>query len=130
MNDGNNQLQEWICQLEQAQQYGILFDQQTVAEMLFLIERQQQDIKGMDTIIKAMDKQKVKLVQRHAETVENSFLLLEELQKMQLKIERYEEELEFCANAIKSIANDARLGKLIMRKGESEITRKALERKG
>lgn len=129
MNDRNDQLQEWICQLEQAHEYGMFFDKQTVAEMLFLMERQQQDLKRMDAVIKAMDKQKVKMVQRHTATVENSFSLLEELQKMHSKIARYEEELDFCANAIKAIANDARSGKLIIRKEEREMAGKALERK-
>ncbi|OAH57929.1 MULTISPECIES: hypothetical protein [Bacillaceae] len=129
MNDRNDQLQEWIRQLEQAHEYGMFFDKQTVAEMLFLMERQQQDLKRMDAVIKAMDKQKVKMVQRHTATVEKSFSLLEELQKMQSKITRYEEELDFCANAIKAIANDARSGRLIIRKEEGEMAGKALERK-
>ncbi|OKL36837.1 hypothetical protein [Domibacillus mangrovi] len=129
MNDRNDQLQEWIRQLDQAHEYGMFFDQQTVAEMLFIMERQQQDLKRMDAVIKAMDKQKVKMVQRHSATIENSFSLLKELQKMQSKIARYEDELDFCANAIKAIANDACSGKLIIRKEENKMAGKELERK-
>ena len=43
-----DKLDEWKRQLEQASQYGLFFDKQTVSEMVELIEKQQEEIEGLN----------------------------------------------------------------------------------